>query len=111
MASQPETLLVKKIKKKILQHYPNAWILKVAGGAYQTVGVPDLIVVINGQAFGFEVKKQRHNETREQAIKRTTILQWHQINEMRKAGAVAEVILHEDEVVPLILTAITGKKR
>lgn len=100
--AQPEGLLVNKIRKEISAKYPEAWHVKVAGGLYQTPGLPDLLVCVRGQLFGLEVKKQRARETEEQARGRATALQIVTMEEMAKAGAVTAVVLSADEVLKII---------
>jgi|688.fasta_scaffold33127_12 Holliday junction resolvase len=60
------------------------WVLKVAGGAFQRPGIPDLLCVKHGRAVWLEVK---------QPGKKPTPLQTHVIGELRNiGGAVAEVV-------------------
>ena len=60
------------------------WVLKVAGGAFQRPGIPDVLCVKNGRAVFLEVK---------QPGKKPTPLQVHVMEELRTVGgAVAEVV-------------------
>lgn len=97
--SQPETLLVEKIRKAVKKRHPSAMIVKIHGGPYQAAGLPDLVVVLDGRIYGFEVKKQRLGESEEHAYGRATIRQRKRIADLRAAGAVAEVVLSVDEVL------------
>src|SRR3546814_18265267 len=66
---------------------------KLHGGPYQTAGLPDLIFVIEGRIYGFEVKKQRLGESAEHAYERATILQKAGLADLRRARGVGAVVL------------------
>lgn len=99
LVAQPETALVGKIRKAVKARFPDAMIQKLHGGAYQTAGLPDLIVVIDGRIYGFEVKKQRLGESAEHAYGRATVLQQARLADLRRAGGVGAVVLSVDEVL------------
>lgn len=98
----PETALTNRIRSTILDRWPSAWVFKVHGGPYQTVGVPDLLACIDGQLFGLEVKCPRPGETDGHARGRATLSQLHQIDLLNAAGAVAAVVLSPEEAVQVI---------
>lgn len=102
--AQPETALVGRIKTAVKRKFPNgrAMIVKIAGGRYQMAGLPDLIVVIDGRIYGFEVKKQRLGESEQHARGRATLLQEARLADLRRAGAVTAVVLSVDEVLALL---------
>lgn len=65
------------------------WTLKIAGGAFQRPGIPDVLCIRSGRAVFLEVK---------QPGKRATELQKHVIEELRTVGgAVAEVVTSRKE--------------
>jgi len=97
-----ETALVHAIRNAINVHYPDAWVMKVHGGPFQPVGIPDMLVCVKGQLFAFEVKHQKPGESHQHAMDRVTRAQWAQIERMRRAGAVAEVVMAVDEVLNII---------
>lgn len=101
---QPETALVGKIRTAVMKRFPNgrAMIVKIHGGPYQAAGLPDLVVVIDGRIYGFEVKKQRLGESAEHAYSRATILQQKRLADLRRAGGVGAVVLSVDEVLALL---------
>ena len=69
-------------------------VLKVAGGAFQRPGIPDLLCVKHGRAVWLEVK---------QPGKRPTPLQTHVIGELRSlGGAVAEVVTSRAEAEEIL---------
>lgn len=70
------------------------WVLKVAGGAFQRPGIPDLLCVKHGRAVWLEVK---------QPGKKPTPLQAHVIGELRTVGgAVAEVVTSRAEAEEIL---------
>jgi hypothetical protein len=100
--AQPETLLVNKIRAAVKKKYPDSVSFKVHGGPYQTGGVPDLLVFLNGKVAGFEVKKQKLGESEEHARERATLRQRLRIDAFRKAGCRAEVVLSVGEVLTVL---------
>lgn len=100
--AQPETLLVNEIKRAVKRTHPTAMIVKLAGGIYQSAGLPDLLVVLNGRAYFFEVKKQRLGESEQHARERATLRQEARLTKLREAGAVAAVVLSATEVLDLL---------
>lgn len=100
--AQPETLLVDQIRRAVKRAHPSAMIVKIAGGKYQSAGLPDLLVILDGRAYGFEVKKRRQGESEQHAYERATVRQRARLQDMRSAGAVADVVLSVDEVLNLL---------
>jgi Holliday junction resolvase len=73
------------------------WVLKVAGGPYQTAGIPDLLCVKDGRAAFVEVK---------QPGKAPTAIQLHRMNEIKKTGgAVAAVATSVAEAMEILRTS------
>lgn len=97
--AQPETLLVGQITRAIKKRFPSAMITKLHGGPYQAAGLPDLVVVIDGRIYGFEVKKQRLGESTEHAYGRATIRQKKRLADLRAAGGVGAVVLSVAETL------------
>jgi hypothetical protein len=65
------------------------WEMKIAGGAFQRAGVPDLLLIKNGRAVFLEVK---------QPGKKPTALQVQVMKEIREiGGAVTAVVTSRDE--------------
>ena len=102
MARGPETLLVGKIGRAITKAWPTAWAIKIQGGPYQTAGVPDLLVVVEGLLVGIEVKARRNGESREHAFGRVTLRQWGTIEALRRAGAFAGPALSVEESMAIV---------
>ena len=93
-----ETQVVAAIKRRILKVWPGSWVLKVAGGPYQEPGVPDLLVCVQGQFIGLEVKHQKPGESRQHAHE--------QIRRIWKAGGTADVVLDPDEAEQVVRVAL-----
>lgn len=87
--SQPETLLVKKIKS-VLELKHGLFLIKIHGGQYQQNGIPDLIGCYKGHFIGLEVKVPEREDN-------TTKLQEHTLQEIREAGGVAVVVTSIEE--------------
>jgi hypothetical protein len=100
--AQPETALVGKIRTAVKRKFPDAMIVKIHGGPYQTAGLPDLVVIVNGRAYGFEVKKQRLGESAEHAYGRATLPQQKRLADLRRAGGIGAVVLSVEEVLALL---------
>lgn len=106
MAVQPETRLTNRIRGTILDRWPRAWVMKVAGGLYQTAGIPDLLVLIDGHFFGLEVKCPKPGESDNAARKRATLRQRLALDAIRKAGGTAAVIISPEEALWIIGRAL-----
>lgn len=71
------------------------WAMKVAGGAFQRPGIPDLLCIRGGRAVFLEVK---------QPGKKPTPLQSHVMQEIREVGgAVAEVVTSREEAEKVLI--------
>lgn len=102
MASQPEGKLVESIRKAIKAEWSDSWTFKIAGGGYQSGGVPDLFVCLNGRLVAIEVKARRVNESEEHARSRVTLRQQSFLNQLAAAGAVSGVALTVEEALELV---------
>lgn len=65
--SVKEAQIVKSIKHMLEKEYGGVW-YKIHGGPYQEAGIPDIIGVVSGRFFAFEVKKpeKRNNVSKQQ---------------------------------------------
>lgn len=66
---------------------------KIHGSVYQQAGLPDIWCVVDGQLICLEVKLSRGIVSKIQKI---------QIERLRKAGAVAEVVRSLDEALAVV---------
>ena len=97
MAQKPETRLQKKIQTFLQDKYPDMFIMKVHGSAYQRSGIPDLLISLWGHFVALEVKMPG---------KIATPLQIQTIMALRKSGATAGVVTTVEEADGYIRRAI-----
>ena len=83
-----------KIIKFLKEAYPTAFVWKAAAGPYSRQGIPDVCAVIDGQYYGFEVKRPYTGVL--------STIQEQTINKIRAAGGVAEVVCFPEEVRKII---------
>ncbi len=91
-----ESALVAKIIKKLRIHRGGFWV-KVHGGLWQTVGLPDIIGCYRGRFVGLEVKVPGKEDT-------LTARQKYILSVIKDAGGIAEMVVSVDqalEVVPV----------
>lgn len=81
-SSPLESVLVRKIIKKLREDYGGFW-FKVHGGPYQKAGLPDVIGCLEGQFYGFEVKRPG---------RKATLLQQKTMEEIARQGGVCSTI-------------------
>ena len=78
---------------KKLNRMPGVYAIKLHGSAYGKAGTPDVLCVVNGQAYLFEVKQPGEAPTAIQAVE---MARW------TAAGAVVSVIYSADDVLRLV---------
>ena len=84
----------KKIKEAIAERYPDAFVVKIQQAQYSQGGIPDLMAIIEGHYFGFEVKKPYfHKKTK---------LQEKTIEWIRAAGGTADFVSYASEALDII---------
>lgn len=76
-----ERAIVAEIRRGL--HRLGYWTVKVHGDQYQVGGVPDLLCCCDGRFVAFEAKRPGEEPTP---------LQLYTLDEIRKAGGVAEVV-------------------
>lgn len=83
-----------KIIKFIKKAYPTAFVWKATAGAYSRQGIPDVCAVIDGQYYGFEVKRPY--------IGVLSKIQEQTIKQIREAGGIAAVVTFPEEVQKIV---------
>lgn len=83
-----ESDLVRKIQKYCKEN--NIYTIKIWGGGYQSMGIPDLILCKNGHFLAFETKVDKNKASKMQ--------EWH-IDKINKAGGNAYVIRSLEEAI------------
>ena len=83
------------IHRQIITHLRSlgAWVFKVHGSPYQTVGVPDLLVSYRGRFYAMEVK---------QPGKQLSLIQAKTIEAIRATGSVAGRVESVEDAVALL---------
>ena len=84
----------KKIKKAVVREYPEAFVVKIQQAQYSQGGIPDLMVIIRGHYFGFEVKRPYFHK--KSPLQRKTI-EW-----IRAAGGTAAFASYPQEALDII---------
>jgi hypothetical protein len=97
MSSGPETALTRKIRARLGELLPEAWVFKVAGSAFQRSGVPDLLICCGGRLLALEVKCPQPGETAVHARGRVTDQQAKCLADLHRAGAYADVVISVEE--------------
>ena len=83
-----------RVKKAVIEAYPEGYTVKIQQAQYSTGGIPDLMTVIKGHYFGFEVKRPYFHKKSE--------LQKKTIEQIRAAGGTADFISYADEALEMI---------
>ncbi len=89
-----EAYYQRKLLKGLKEKYPEAFIVKIAQGAYSQGGLPDILVILGGHYFGFEVKRPLIGEVSK--------LQEMTMARIRTAGGTAEVVSWPEEAIWVI---------
>lgn len=79
-----ESYYQERIMQAIREAYPAAFVWKAAAGVYSRQGIPDVCAIIDGQFYGFEVKRPY--------IGVLSKIQEQTINAIRAAGGKAAVV-------------------
>ena len=83
-----------KIKKALKRRYADAFVVKIAQGAYSEAGIPDVMCIVNGHYFGFEIKRP--------VLGAPTKLQEMTIRRIRTAGGTAAIVTWPEECFRVI---------
>lgn len=98
--------LVTAIRRALDREWPNHYLLNTAGNPYQASGTPDLLVCVDGNFIGMEVKFVRPGESRSHAYTRVSPQQWKALSRIQAAGGVAEPILSVDDALRLVAATV-----
>ncbi len=89
-----ESYFQKKVKDGLKKQFPDAYVAKIAQGMYSQGGIPDILCILDGHYFGFEIKRP--------VLGKMTKLQSVAINKIRAAGGTAEVVIWPEEAAKII---------
>ncbi len=94
MAKKAETRRQQRIRKRLKERYgKKQWNFKVHGGPFQQDGIGDIMGVVHGFGFMFEVKEP--NGT-------ASPLQIETVKDYKAAGGIAAIIQEPEEAIDLI---------
>ena len=74
----------KKIKEAIQKEYPKALVVKIAQGEYSQAGIPDLMVIIDGHFFGFEIKRPYFHKKPKEHFRNKPLNGYGELEERRR---------------------------
>ena len=89
-----EKYFQKKIMDALAKEYPDAYIVKVSQGAYSTGGIPDIMCIVRGRYFGFEVKRPVFGEVSK--------LQELAVQRINASGGTAAIVTYPEEAVSVL---------
>lgn len=101
MPEQPETRLVREIRKALLKQWPGSWIVKIHGGPMQQAGIPDLLCCVEGRFVALEVKLPTGNHP-------VSRLQAAQLERIDRAGGIAYVVRSPAEALERVAFALAA---
>lgn len=90
-----ESYFQSTILRWLKENYPAAFVWKVQTGPYARQGVPDICAIINGQFYGFEVKRPY--------VGRLSRIQQSTMEAIEKAGGRAGVVTWPEDAEKMIL--------
>lgn len=89
-----EAYFQKKVIDSLKRQFPNAYIAKIAQGMYSQGGIPDVLCVLDGHYFGFEIKRP--------VFGNVSKLQGAAIEKIRNAGGTVGIVSWPEEAVRII---------
>jgi hypothetical protein len=103
VAKKRETRRQERIQNALRKRYGrNIWLFKVHGGPFQKDGIGDLMGVVHGLGFMFEVKEPDGEESE---------LQKETLSDFRAAGGIAAFIEEPEEAIRRIDRALARAGR
>lgn len=100
----PESRLVKRIREQIQEKYPEAYVRKIHGNAFQNIGISDLLGSIDGLFIALEVKVPGREST-------ATPAQLLEISKVKKSGGAAGVVVSFAQADKIISDALSARDR
>ncbi len=89
-----ESYYQKKVISGLKKQFPDAYIAKVAQGMYSQGGIPDVLCILDGHYFGFEIKRP--------VFGNVSKLQGVAIEKIRNAGGTAGTVSWPEEAAGII---------
>lgn len=91
-----------KIKKGLKRRYRAAFVRKISQAQYSEGGTPDIMCIVDGHYFGFEIKRP--------LVGTPTKLQENAIRGIREAGGTAAIVSWPEECYKIIDSWRNGVK-
>lgn len=89
-----EAYFQKKVINGLKKQFPDAYIAKIAQGMYSQGGIPDVLCVLDGHYFGFEIKRPIFGNVSK--------LQGAAIEKIKNAGGTAGIVTYPEEAAEII---------
>lgn len=100
--------LQKAVVRALRKRWPHAWIFHPVGHPSQETGIPDLLICIDGNLIGIELKHQKPGETEEHVLSRVSVTQWFHIRGINAAGGVAAPAWTVEQAVTIVEEALAA---
>lgn len=92
----------KKVMDGLKAAFPSAYVVKIAQGQFSTAGIPDVMCIVRGRYFGFEVKRP--------IFGKISPIQEMTIKKIWEAGGAATVVSYPEEAIGYICFTMSGSK-
>lgn len=89
-----EAYYQKKVIDELKKQFPDAYIAKIAQGMYSQGGIPDVMFILEGHFFGFEIKRP--------IFGKISKLQEVAMARIRRSGGTAAVVSWPEEAAGII---------
>lgn len=89
-----EAYYQKKVIDGLKKQFPDAYIAKIAQGMYSQGGIPDVMFIMGGHYFGFEIKRP--------IFGKISKLQEVAMEKIRRSGGTAAVVSWPEEAAGII---------
>lgn len=84
-----ESYFQKKVIDGLKKQFPDAYVAKIAQGMYSQGGIPDILCILDGRYFGFEIKRP--------VFGRVSKLQGSAAERIRDAGGIVGIVAWPEE--------------
>lgn len=87
--------------KGIRKAFPTAYVVKISLAHYSTAGIPDVMAIVDGHYFGFEIKRPVLSKIDPDGHGATK-LQLETMKQINNAGGTCNVVCYPEEAVEVI---------
>ena len=89
-----------KIIKELKKAFPDGYVQKMTLGPYSQAGFPDILLILGGHYFGFEVKRP--------IVGSLSAIQGRTRDLLREAGGTVEVVSYPEEAIAAVKEYLRG---